>query len=253
MKPNDQKLDAKSTPAVWAMWGCVIVTLVVGVGAAVGRGLFRGDFAIRADPVRQQMFAALKVTDPFSAQRSAELDRFDGRFAENPRATLLHIVPGGIFLILVPLQFSSWLRRRHVRFHCWCGRLLIVSGLVSTLAGLYFGLVMPYGGPGEVSAIVVFGGLYVLALSRGFFAIRKGQVARHREWMIRAFAIAVGIGTVRVVAGILDIALTPAGLRPTSLFALSLWTGWTISLAAGEFWVRYTRGARLLAAPAGAA
>jgi uncharacterized membrane protein len=224
------------------------VTLAVGVVAAAGRWRFLSDFATRADPVRQDVFAALEINDPFSKQRSAELDRFDRRFAENPRATLLHVVPGGIFLILAPLQFSSWLRRRHPRIHRWSGRLLIAGGVVFTLTGLYFGLLMPYGGLGEVSAIVVFASVFLLALTQGFLAIRSGHVARHREWMIRAFAIAIGVGTVRVVAGILDIALTPMGLAPTSLFALSLWTGWTVSLVAAECWVRYTRGLREAAA-----
>jgi uncharacterized membrane protein len=232
----------------------VILLVAVGVAAAVGRGLFRSDLATRADPVRQQALDALKRRDPFLSERRAELERFDRRFAENPRATLLHIFPGGIFLVLAPLQFSSRFRNRHLGLHRWTGRLLILTGIASALPGLYFGLLMPYGGPGEVSAIVFFGGLFLLALSRGFFAIRRRQVARHREWMIRAFAIAVGIGIVRLVSGVLDIALTPMGLRPTSLFALSLWVGWGIGLAAGELWIRYTRlHAPSLVAPVSAA
>jgi uncharacterized membrane protein len=242
----------KSTSGTWAIRVGVIVMLAVGLVAAAGRWRFPNDFANRADPVRQEVFVALEISDPFSNQRSAELDRFDERFAANPSVTVLHVVPGGVFLILAPLQFSSWLRGRHPRIHRWSGRLLIAGGIVFTLTGLYFGLLMPYGGFGEMSAIVVFASLFLLALSQGFAAIRRGEVDRHREWMIRAFAIAVGVGTVRVVAGILDIALTPMGLAPTSLFALSLWTGWTVSLAAGETWVRYTRGLRLLAVPEGA-
>jgi hypothetical protein len=59
--------------------------------------------------------------------------------------------------------------------------------------------------------------------------------------MIRAFSIAIGISTVRVVSAIFDVAFTPAGLQPAVLFALSLWTGWAITLGAGELWIRYTR------------
>jgi hypothetical protein len=43
---------------------------------------------------------------------------------------------------------------------------------------------------------------------------------------------------------VFDLALTPAGLPPRELFVLSLWTGWTLTLAAGELWIRYTRDAR---------
>jgi hypothetical protein len=117
------------------------------------------------------------------------------------------------------------------------------AAIVSALAGLYFGLLMPYGGLGDATAIAFFGGILLLSVSLAFVAIRRGQVARHREWMIRAFAIAIGISTVRVVAAVLDVALTPEGVEPPEVFALSLWTGWTVTLAAGELWIRYTRSA----------
>jgi hypothetical protein len=62
--------------------------------------------------------------------------------------------------------------------------------------------------------------------------------------MIRVFAIAIAISTVRVVAGVLDVALTPAGFRPPDLFVVSLWTGWVITLGVAELWIRYTRPRR---------
>jgi uncharacterized membrane protein len=238
----------------YVLWCAVAVLVIVGVAAALGRGIFRADLATRADPFRQQVLAALHREDPFLPQRAKELDRFDRRFAVNPFATLLHVLPGGVFLILAPLQFSSRIRNRYIRFHRWSGRILVLTAVVAAIAGLYFGLLMPYGGPGEVTAIAFFGGLFLVAVSRGFLAIRRGQVARHREWMIRAFAIAIGISTVRIVSGLLDFALTPAGLRPPDLFALSLWTGWAITLGAGELWIRYTRAyGRSLAVPASGA
>jgi uncharacterized membrane protein len=226
---------------ICALWVGVVLLVIVGVSAVVGRGVFTADFATRADPVRQQVMAALHREDPLVLKRPAELDRFDSRFAADPFLALLHILPGGIFLILAPLQFSSWIRSRHIRFHRWSGRVLIVSAFAAALAGLYFGLLMPYGGPGETTAVGFFGGLFLVCLGRAFFAIRRRQVARHREWMIRAFSIAIGISAVRVVAAIFDVAFTPAGLQPAVLFALSLWTGWAITLGAGELWIRYTR------------
>jgi predicted membrane protein DUF2306 len=221
----------------------VALLVLIGVGAAVGRAVFRGDFAARADPVRQQLLTALRLEDPLAMHRPAELNRFDVRYGENRFATLLHVVPGGLFLILAPLQFSSRIRSRYLPFHRWSGRFLMLTSVVATLAGLYFGLRMPYGGLGEVTAIAFFGLLFVFSVVRAFIAIRRRQVAIHREWMIRAFAIAIGISMVRVVAAVLDIALTPAGLRLPDLFALSLWLGWGIALAAGELWIRYTRPA----------
>ena len=233
--------DRPRALVVFALWCGVVLFVIVGVTAVVGRGGFLADFATRADPFRQRVLAAFHLEDPFLPQRAEELDRFDRRYAADPVLTLLHILPGGVFLILAPLQFSSRLRSRYIQFHRWSGRILMLTGLAAAAAGLYFGLRMPYGGPGEATAVAFFGGLFVFAVGRAFVAIRRHQVARHREWIIRAFAIAIGISTVRVVAAVFDLVLTPAGVRPPDLFALSLWTGWAITLGAGELWIRYTR------------
>lgn len=59
--------------------------------------------------------------------------------------------------------------------------------------------------------------------------------------MIRAFAVGIGISTVRVVMIVLDFALTPAGFHPKEIFVLGIWTGWVITVGAAELWIRYTR------------
>lgn len=170
-----------------------------------------------------------------------ELAHFDRRYAAHPFLTMLHVLPGAVFLMLAPLQFSSRVRSRHIQFHRWSGRILVLTSFVVVLPALYFGLVMPYGGPGEARAIALFGGLFLVAVARAFVAIRRGNVVRHREWMIRAFAIALGISTVRVVMIVFDIALTPVGFRPPEVFVVSIWAGWAISLGAAELWIRFSR------------
>lgn len=223
------------------VWCGVVLLGIIGVAAALGRSLWTADLVHRAEPHRERIMRALHRDDPFALRRAEELERMDGRFAAHPYATLLHVVPGALFLILAPFQFSSRVRSRHIRFHRWSGRLLVVVALVTASTALYFGLGMPYGGWGEASAIALFGGLFLVAVGRAVVAIRRRQVARHREWMIRAFAVAIGVSTIRVAGPVLDIALTPAGVAPPVLFVLSLWTGWAITLGAAEVWIIRTR------------
>ncbi len=102
--------------------------------------------------------AALGRDDPMALQRPAEVARMDGTFATHHALTLLHVVPGGLFLLFAPLQFSSRLRSRHLALHRWSGRILLPLLVASVLPGLYFGIVMPFGGLGEAVAIVLFGG-----------------------------------------------------------------------------------------------
>jgi uncharacterized membrane protein len=243
---REPELRLPPAPVVRALWVGVALLLAVGLSSVVGRGALPGDFARRAEPARQDVLAALDREDPRASERPVEIDRFDERFRDDPLMTMLHILPGGLILLLAPLQFSSRIRQRHIRFHRLSGRVLVASAVVSAFAGFYFGLFMPYGGARETAAIVLFGAILLAAVTLAVSAIRRGDAARHREWMIRAFAVAVGIATVRVVGMVVDLALTPAGVGPADVFVLSLWSGWTVTLLAAEAWIRYTRGAREL-------
>ena len=93
----------------------------------------------------------------------------------------------------------------------------------------------------EAAAIGLFGGLFLLAMTRGFLAIRKRDVALHREWMIRTFAIAIAISTVRVFGAVLDIALAPMGIGPQAIFVLAVWAGWIVTVGVAELWIRRAR------------
>jgi hypothetical protein len=129
----------------------------------------------------------------------------------------------------------------------------MLAAIATALSGLFFGLFMPFGGPAEAVAIALFGGLLLIAVVRGFLAIRSGRTALHREWMIRTFALGIAISTVRLVGPVVDYAFTPGGLRSWDMFALSLWIGWVLTVAAAEAWIRYTRPrAGPLAVPANA-
>jgi uncharacterized membrane protein len=234
---------------VLAVWSGVVLLGIIGVAAALARAAFVDDLATRIDPFRDSMMRLLDREDPFLFRRAEELARFDSRFAAHPVVTLLHVLPGALFLALAPLQFSSTLRNRHLGFHRWSGRILVVAALVAGLTGLYFGLLMPFGGWPEALAIALFGGLLLVSVSRAFLAIRRHDVKRHREWMIRAFSLGIAVSTVRVVGPILDVALSPAGLSASGLFALAVWTGWVLTAAVAEVWIRTTRTEGLRSTP----
>lgn len=108
---------------------------------------------------------------------------------------------------------------------------------------------MPFGGLGEAVAIALFGVTLLTAIVVAFVAVRRGQIARHREWMIRVFAFAIAISTIRLAVGAIDAALTPSGYPPADQFVLSVWAGWIITLAGAEAWIRYTRPRVRVASP----
>ena len=142
---------------------------------------------------------------------------------------------------MAPFQFWAGLRNRYRRLHRWSGRVLLCVLLASVASALYFGLGVPYAGKSEALLIAVVATLLLTAVGRAFVAIRRGHVARHREWMLRVFAVALGIATARVIGAVLDVALAPVGIRAATAFVLALWLGWGLTVGAAELWIVHTR------------
>jgi uncharacterized membrane protein len=215
-----------------ALWCGVAALAALGVAAALGRA---GSVAFGGLTYEQ-------VGRLFPAEMVQEAFEFDSWFADRPALTLAHVILGGLFLVLAPLQFSSRVRERHARLHRWSGRALVAAALPVGLSGLLLGALFPYGGVGAASAVFVAGAVFLFALFKAFSAIRRGDVARHREWMIRTFSVGLGIATVRVV-GLLLLITTRSSFSETA--AVAFWVGWVSTFVVAEAWIRYTRPRRV--------
>ena len=80
-----------------------------------------------------------------------------------------------------------------------------------------------------------------IRVGQSFLAIRRGQIALHREWMIRAFAIGSAVAAVRPIVGIFLATRKLTHLTPHDFFGTAFWLGFTIQLMAAEIWISYTR------------
>jgi len=162
----------------------------------------------------------------------------DTGFAKHTALTLVHILPGALFLGLVPLQFASSIRQKHLQLHRWMGRCLVVLGLIIGIAALVMSYKMNIGGPNETAATTLFAILFLTCLVKAYIHIRRKEVARHREWMIRMYGIALGVATTRPIVGMF---FAFRGLTPHEFFGIAFWLGFTITFLVAEAWVDYTR------------
>ena len=176
-----------------------------------------------------------------------QLHDLDVAFQARAALTWVHISCGLLFIILVPLQFVGSIRRRWPVIHRWIGRVLIADGIVAGVLGIEMVFQHPIGNASEVAAILVFGTLFLFALLRGFWYIRHHNPALHREWMIRAVAIALGVATVRPIMGLFFATSRLTHLTPHDFFGAAFWIGFTINLIVAEAWITYTRGGSLVA------
>jgi uncharacterized membrane protein len=165
----------------------------------------------------------------------------DGRIDASPLPVIVHIATVIPYALIGAFQFSSRLRRRHPGWHRAAGRVLVPLALGVALSGLWITLAYAFK-PG--SGVLLYGIRLVVGTAMaasvilGFAAIRRGDVPRHRAWMTRAYALALGAGT-QVFTG----AFGPP-LVGTSVLAhdLTMGAAWAINLAVAEVVIR--RGSR---------
>ncbi len=125
--------------------------------------------------------------------------------------------------------------------HRWSGRFLVVIGCLAAVTGLYFGIFLPIVGIAETTIITLVSVLFLVAIVRAFRAIRRGDVATHREWMLRAFGVVLAVPATRVTGVFLDVAFAPTGISSMKLLAIDLWITWALVIGVTEWWVRHTR------------
>jgi uncharacterized membrane protein len=179
---------------------------------------------------------------PFTSNpAAAQLASLDDLFARYPILTLVHIVPGLLFMLLGPLQFSSKIRARHLQWHRWSGRIFVTCGVVIGVSALVMSFGMPaIGGLNQAAATTLFATFFLCALCKAFWHIRRREVALHREWMIRAFSVGLAVATIRPIVGMFFATSRLSGLTPHEFFGIGFWIGFVLHLIAAEAWIHAT-------------
>jgi uncharacterized membrane protein len=164
----------------------------------------------------------------------------DARFTSSPLPVVVHIVCAATYALLGALQFSAGIRRRWPAWHRTSGRVLVVAGLGVALSALWLTLFFaPQEGSGALLFVLrlVFGSALVASLGLGLGAIRRGDVATHRAWMTRAYAIALGAGTQVFTEGLGGVFFG----HSTLALDASRGAAWVINLAVAEWVIRHAR------------
>ena len=189
------------------------------------------------------LIALVVVPAVFGSLRLIELAGGPQLMPANPRLTaspvplVVHITSAVAYAILGAFQFSAALRRRRPGWHRRAGRVLVVLGLAMAFSALWLTQFYPrQSGTGELAYVLrlAFGSGTAASIILGLTAIRRGDVGRHRAWMIRAYALALGAGT-----QVFTLGFGPAVFGLSELTTdLSLGAGWAINLAVAEYVIR---------------
>jgi Predicted membrane protein (DUF2306) len=215
-------------PVYWA----VIFLSLIGVAIV----------AIRATKLAPFLFQGRRPAS-WSPERSS-FDQADLIFARFPVLTMVHILVALSFILMGPFQVSGWLRKRYPNFQRKSARLFLICGFIMGTTALVMSFVMrSIGGVNQAASTVLFGALFLFALICVVRYRRNGDSRLQREWLIRAYAIALAVTSVRLVVGVFFATSRLSGLKPDEFFGIAFWIGFVIHLMLAEAWIYRARGA----------
>ena len=101
----------------------------------------------------------------------------------------------GIFALLIgPINFSSRIRERHLKFHRVLGRIYVTSVFVGAATGIALAAGRP-GFPGTSAQAAA----WVVCTAAAFITARNRQIVEHRQWMARSYAVTFTFVSSRVL------------------------------------------------------
>ena len=105
-----------------------------------------------------------------------------------------HTLSGTIALLAGPIQFSTRFRQRHLQFHRVLGCIYVVCVFVGSFTGIALAAGRP-GFPGTTMQAAA----WMVCTTAAFITARNRQIAVHRQWMARSYAVTFTFVSSRVL------------------------------------------------------
>jgi len=155
-------------------------------------------------------------------------------FELHPGVVYLHVFGAMVALALGPFQFSPRLRISRPHLHRWCGRAYLGAGvLIGGLAGFYMAF-FAFGGLASRLGFACLAVAWLYTGFRAYQAIRARDVAAHRRWMLRNFALTFGAVMLRLWVP----ASVMSGIPFEQAYPVIAWLCWVPNLLLAELIIR---------------
>jgi uncharacterized membrane protein len=145
----------------------------------------------------------------------------------------VHVAGAATALLVGPVQFLPWVRRRFPGVHRTLGRIYVIG----CLAGGAGGLVMAFGSLAGPIATVGFASLavcWIVANVQGWRLAVARRFDDHRAWMLRSFAMTFAAVTLRIYIVVLPM----LGVAPIDAYRAAAFLAWIPNLILVELYLR---------------
>jgi len=105
-----------------------------------------------------------------------------------------HTLAGILALLIGPINFSSRIRNRFLKFHRVLGRIYVISVFIGAATGVALASGRP-GFPGTCGQAAA----WIVCTTAAFITARNRQIIQHRQWMARSYAVTFTFVSSRVL------------------------------------------------------
>lgn len=152
----------------------------------------------------------------------------------------IHVYTSMLTLAAGFTQFAPTLLAKRPVIHRRVGKIyVVVVCLVSGPSGFVMGL-YANGGLTSRIAFVLLAVLWIGATGLAWRAVLMRRWQKHREWMIRSYALTLSAITLRIWKYLIVMTFAP---RPMDVYRIVAWLGFIPNLLIAEWWIRRSRKA----------
>jgi uncharacterized membrane protein len=164
-------------------------------------------------------------------------------------AFYIHVGFGALALLIGGFQFIGKLRDKFTSLHRNVGKAYVISVFASAASGLGIA-VFAEGGIVGKSGFAALAVLWLYSNYRAYSAIRRFDIAEHRVWMTRNYALTFAAVTLRLW---LPLFIEGFGMAFNTAYPIIAWLCWTPNVLVAEYLVRRVRRPASVQAQAAAA
>jgi uncharacterized membrane protein len=152
-------------------------------------------------------------------------------------AFYVHILLGGLALLIGWVQFSPKFRQTKMNLHRLLGKLYVLAALLSALAGIYIGF-FATGGLVSVIGFVSLGIIWFITTLLAYTQIKNKQIDRHEKTMVYSYAACFAAVSLRIW---LPILIAVFGDFMTA-YKIVAWLCWVPNLLFAYWFLRQKQG-----------
>lgn len=157
----------------------------------------------------------------------------DSGLRNYPVFTIIHIIPGLVFILLGPFQFlkTNTVRPGKSRFA------FIISSYIIGISALVMPFItLPLGGLNEAVASCFFALYFLVSITRSLR--NRYRPGLQWEWLLRTYAVGLAFATVRPI---MALSFVFFGLRPQTFLGTAFWIGFSLHAIIAEIWINMNR------------